>query len=286
VKPWLVFYSFYFKILDKKMDEIIVIKIGGQVIDDEAKLDKALAGFASLSRPKILVHGGGKTANTILNQLGIEQQLVNGRRITDLESLRVVQMVYAGLINKNIVAKLQGKGCLSIGLSGADANCILAEKRPVKEIDYGYVGDVIRVDSSVLINFLAQGITPVICALTHDGNGQILNTNADTIATEVGISIAKVSKVTLMYCFEQYGVLMDMEDKNSVISDLHPGYYQQLKAAGKISGGMIPKLDNAFKALGHGVNRVLITHYSSLEKLSELDSLRATKISLFENNEK
>jgi len=268
------------------MNDIIIIKIGGQVIDNEAQLDKTLAGFASLNRPKILVHGGGKTANTILNQLGIEQQLVNGRRITNLESLRVVQMVYAGLVNKNIVAKLQSRGCLSVGLSGADANCILAEKRPVREIDYGYVGDVIRVDSSVLINFLEQGLTPVICALTHDGQGQILNTNADTIATEVGISIAKVAKVTLIYCFEQHGVLMDMEDKNSVITDLYPGYYQQLKAVGKINKGMIPKLDNAFKAVGHGVNKVLITHYKSLEDLSELDSLKATKISLFEKNEK
>jgi len=267
------------------MDDIIVVKIGGQVIDDEAKLEKALSGFASLNRPKILVHGGGKTANAILNKLGIEQQLVKGRRITNLESLRVVQMVYAGLVNKNIVAKLQSQGCLSVGLSGADANCILAEKRPVREIDYGYVGDVVKVDSDILINFLEQGLTPVICALTHDGHGQILNTNADTIATEVGISIAKITKVTLMYCFEQPGVLMDMNDKNSLITELHPGYYQQLKAVGKISEGMIPKLDNAFRAVGHGVNKVLITHYHSLEDLIDLDTLTATKISLFEKNE-
>jgi len=268
------------------MDGIIVIKIGGKVIDDEGKLEKALSGFASLNHPKILVHGGGKTANTILNDLGIEQQLINGRRITNLESLRVVQMVYAGLVNKNIVAKLQGMDCLSVGLSGADANCILAEKRPVGEIDYGYVGDVNRVDSSVLINFIRLGLTPVICPLTHDGAGQILNTNADTIATEVGISIAKDTKVTLVYCFEQPGVLLDMDDKSSIIPELNPTYYHQLKAVGKISDGMIPKLDNAFKAVGHGVNKVLITHYQHIEEITELDSLKATKISLFEKNEK
>jgi acetylglutamate kinase len=268
------------------MDEIIIIKIGGQVIDDEDKLDKALAGFAALKCFKILVHGGGKTANSLLNQLGIEQQMINGRRITDLDSLHVVQMVYAGLVNKNIIAKLQGMDCSSVGLSGADANCILAQKRPIRDIDYGYVGDIIRVDSSVLIKFVEQGLTPVICALTHDGHGQILNTNADTIATEVGISLAKSHKVTIIYCFEQSGVLTNIEDKTSVIRDLHPGYYQQLKAAGKINKGMIPKLDTAFQALGHGVNKVYITHYQSLNNLSDLESLTATRITLFEKNEK
>lgn len=267
------------------MEDIIVIKIGGQVVDDEIKLHKALSGFASLKPPKILVHGGGKTANTLLGQLGIEQQMIKGRRITDLESLKIVQMVYAGLVNKNIIAKLQSLGCDSIGLSGADANCILAEKRPVREIDYGYVGDVVRVDSSVITNFLEQGLTPVICALTHDGNGQILNTNADTIVTEVGISLTKKFKVTLIYCFEQSGVLKDMDDKNSIIRELQPGYYQQLKAAGKINEGMIPKLDNAFQALGNGVKKVYITHYESLNDLSDINSLTATQITLFDKNE-
>ena len=268
------------------MDDITIIKIGGQVIDDETKLDKALAGFASLKGPKILVHGGGKTANTLLEQLGIEQQMMNGRRITDLESLRVVQMVYAGLVNKNIIAKLQSLHCSSIGLSGADANCILAEKRPVREIDYGYVGDIIRVDAAVLIKFLEQDLTPVICALTHDGHGQILNTNADTIATEVGISLAKKYKVTLISCFEQNGVLININDQNSVIRELQPGYYQQLKAAGKINEGMIPKLDNAFQALGNGVKKVYITHYQSLGDLSDINALTGTHITLFEKNEK
>ncbi len=272
--------------MNKNIDDITIIKLGGQVIDDEDKMNKALAGFSALNRPKILVHGGGKTANTLLSQLGLEQQLINGRRITNLESLRVVQMVYAGLVNKNIVAKLQSMHCSSVGLSGADANCILAEKRPVREIDYGYVGDIIQVDSSVLIKFIEHGLTPVICALTHDGQGQILNTNADTIAMEMGISFAKNYKVTLIYCFEQSGVLADIEDKSSVISDLHPGYYQQLKAAGKINEGMIPKLDNAFRALGHGVNKVYITHYQSLDDLSDLETLTATRITLFEKNEK
>jgi acetylglutamate kinase len=268
------------------MDEITIIKIGGQVIDDQEMLERALSGFSRLNHPKILVHGGGKTANKILDQLGIEKQLVDGRRITDLKSLHVVQMVYAGLVNKNIVAKLQSMNCPSIGLSGADANCILAEKRPVKVIDYGYVGDITKVDATVLKKIIEQGLTPILCSLTHDGQGQILNTNADTIATEVAISLTRNYKVTLAYCFEQIGVLNSLEDQRSVIPDLYPGYYQKLKAAGKISEGMIPKLDNAFRALGHGVNKVFITHVESLANLSNLDSLTATRISLFEKNEK
>jgi acetylglutamate kinase len=268
------------------MDKIFVIKIGGQVIDDESKLNRALVGLSNLNFPKIIVHGGGKTANKLLEQLGIEQKLIHGRRITNLQSLLIVQMVYAGLVNKNIVAKLQSMNCPSLGLSGADANCILAEKRPVNEIDYGYVGDIIEVNSSVLVNFIENGLTPVLCSLTHDGQGQILNTNADTISTEVGISLARNYKVILIYCFEQSGVLTDLEDEGSIINDLHPGYYQQLKAAGKINAGMIPKLDNAFRALGHGVNKVYITHYQSLDDLADLDAITATRITLFEKNEK
>jgi len=264
------------------MDQLIVIKIGGQVIDDQEKLDRALAGFAGLEGHKILVHGGGKVANQMLGKLNIEKQVVDGRRITDLESLKVVQMVYAGLVNKNIVAKLQSLDCLALGLSGADVNCILAEKRPVKEVDYGYVGDVTEVNSSILNTFINQGITPVICSLTHDGNGQILNTNADTISTEVAISLTKYYKVSLIYCFEQSGVLANLDDEQSVINELHPGHYQQLKAAGKIYEGMIPKLDNAFRALGHGVSNVFITHFSSLNSMSDIDKITATRISLFE----
>jgi acetylglutamate kinase len=267
------------------MDDLFVIKIGGQVIDDEVKLDQALAGFAKLKGPKILVHGGGKIANTLLDRMGIDKQLVDGRRITNLESLHVVQMVYAGLVNKNIVAKLQSLDCMSLGLTGADVNCIKAVKRPVKEIDYGYVGDVTEVNSTILTTLIEQKLIPVICSLTHDGQGQILNTNADTIATEVGIAMTRNFKVSLIYCFEQNGVLMSMEDQQSVIKNLHPVYYQQLKAAGKINKGMIPKLDNAFRALGHGVNRVYVTHYQTLEDLTNLDSLLATRISLFDKNE-
>jgi acetylglutamate kinase len=268
------------------MDELLVIKIGGQVIDDEAKLDKALQGFARLAGPKILVHGGGTIANKMLERLGIEKQLVDGRRITDLESLHVVQMVYAGLVNKNIVAKLQSLNCLSLGISGADGDSIRAVKRPVNEIDYGFVGDVTEVNSSTITLLLEQELTPVICSLSHDGLGQILNTNGDTIATEVGIAMTKKYKVSLIYCFEQNGVLSNLDDQASLIKNLHPGYYQQLKAAGKINKGMIPKLDNAFRALGHGVNRVYITHYSSLEDLTDLDTLIATRISLFDKDEK
>jgi acetylglutamate kinase len=264
------------------MDELIVIKIGGQVIDDQEKLDRALSGFAGLEGQKILIHGGGKIANQMLEKLNLEKQVVDGRRITDLESLKVVQMVYAGLVNKNIVAKLQSFNCLALGLSGADVNCILAEKRPVKEIDYGFVGDVIEVNASILKTIINQGITPVICSLTHDGAGQILNTNADTIATEVAISMTKHYRTSLIYCFEQSGVLANIDDEKSIIFDLHPGYYQQLKAAGKIYEGMIPKLDNAFRALGHGVNNVFITHFNTLNDLSDIDKITATRISLFE----
>lgn len=265
------------------MDEITIIKIGGQVIDEPERLNRALTGFSKTEGRKILVHGGGKIANQMLDSLGIKKQVVDGRRITNLESLKVVQMVYAGLVNKTIVARLQGLNCQALGLSGADANCILAEKRPVKEIDYGFVGDVTEVNESVLTGFINQDLTPVICSLTHDGEGQILNTNADTIATEIAIAMAKNYKVSLIYCFEQNGVLASMEDQESVIKELNPGYYQQLKAAGRIYEGMIPKLDNAFRALGHGVSRVFITHSDSLENLSNLDEIIATKISLFEN---
>jgi acetylglutamate kinase len=264
------------------MDELIVIKIGGEVIDDQEKLARALSGFAGLEGHKILVHGGGKIADQVLENLNIEKHVVDGRRITDLESLKVVQMVYAGLVNKNIVAKLQSFKCLALGLSGADVNCILAEKRPVKEIDYGYVGDVTEVNSSILKTFINQGITPVICSLTHDGDGQILNTNADTIATEVAISMTKYYRMSLIYCFGHSGVLTNIDDEKSIIYELHPGYYQQLKAAGKIYEGMIPKLDNAFRALGHGVNKVFITHFNSLKDLSEIENIAATRISLFE----
>jgi acetylglutamate kinase len=264
------------------MEELVVIKIGGQVINDQEKLDRALTGFSALGGHKILVHGGGNIANEMLDLLGIEKQVVDGRRITNHESLKVVQMVYAGLVNKNIVAKLQSLNCSSLGLSGADVNCILAEKRPVGQIDYGLVGDITAINSSVLTTFIQQGLTPVICALTHDGKGQILNTNADTIATEISIAMTKIYKVSLIYCFEQSGVLTSMENQQSLIPELHPVYYQHLKATGKIYEGMIPKLDNAFRALGHGVSRVYITHYNSLDDLSNLDAMTATKISLFE----
>jgi acetylglutamate kinase len=267
------------------MNEIIIVKIGGQVIDDEVKLDSALAGFSKIKSPKILVHGGGKIANKMLDKLGIEKQLVQGRRITNLDTLHVVQMVYAGLVNKNIVARLQSLNCNSLGLTGADLNCVLAEKRPLKEIDYGYVGDVINVDSKILAKTINLGVTPVLCALTHDGQGQILNTNADTIATEVGIALAKSCKVTLIYCFDQSGVLIDLNDQHSIVDNLHPGYYKQLKAAGKITEGMIPKLDNAFRALGHGVNKVLVTHFSELKNVSNIEALTATRITLFKQNE-
>ncbi|WP_420388428.1 acetylglutamate kinase [Roseivirga sp.] len=247
------------------MNKLTIIKIGGNVIDDPKSLDLFLADFAKRTEPTILVHGGGKIATQIGNQLGIEARMVDGRRITDAETLDLVTMVYGGLVNKKIVAQLQANGINAIGLTGADGNSMLAKKRPVKEIDYGFVGDVVPegVNINLLVSLLNQGIRPVFCALTHDGQGNMLNTNADTIASVLAVALSKSFDVELVYCFEQPGVLSDFESK-TVIPVLDPDNYHEYKNSGIINSGMIPKLDNAFDALNAGVGQVRIIHFSSL----------------------
>ncbi|MEI9945532.1 MAG: acetylglutamate kinase [Chitinophagaceae bacterium] len=246
---------------------LFVIKIGGNIIDDEVKLSSFLKSFALLKAKKILVHGGGKLATKLGETLGIEQKLVDGRRITDIETLKVVTMVYAGYINKNIVAQLQSNNCNAIGISGADGNAILAHKRMNATIDYGFVGDIDEVNSDFVGSLLAQSLAVVIAPVTHDKKGQLLNTNADTIAQEVAKALSKDHEVQLIYSFEKSGVLLDANDDTTTIPAIKPSHYQQLKTEGKIFAGMIPKLDNAFTALNNGVKKVII---GKAEELNEL----------------
>ncbi len=239
-------------------DNLLVIKIGGNVIDDPPQLERFLASFAALEMPRILIHGGGKLATAMGRQMGIETKMVEGRRITDEQTIDLVTMVYAGLVNKKICAGLQKFQCNAIGLSGCDANTIRAVKRPVKEVDYGWVGDIKEVHAENISLLLAAGIIPVFSAITHDGNGQLLNTNADTIASEVAIAMSKYYSATLIYCFEKKGVLVDLKDENSVIRQIDPFTYRDLKKQNLIHAGMLPKLENCFRALNHGVDRVKI----------------------------
>jgi len=248
------------------MKKLFVIKIGGDIIDDEKQLSSFLNDFSSISENKILVHGGGKIATEIGKQLGIEPKMIEGRRITDEATLRVVQMVYGGLINKNIVAQLQSRNCNAIGLTGADGNSILAKKRPVKDVDYGFVGDVELVETQIFLSLLNTGLSPVLAPLTHDGKGQILNTNADTIASAVASALSKLYEVNLIYCFEKSGVLKNADDENSVIEKINSKEHEKLKRDGVISQGMIPKLNNAFDALKQGVRIVVICHAKDLKK--------------------
>ena len=250
-------------------DKLTIVKIGGKVIDKSEKLSAILNDFAKLSDFKILVHGGGYKASQLLKRLNIPVKMVDGRRITDGPSLEIVQRVYAGLINKNIVAELQAKSCPAIGLCGADADTILAHKRPVTNIDYGYVGDVNQVNADSIIKILKSEFIPVFCALTHDGTGQLLNTNADTIASELGSALAQYFKVDIVYCFEMQGVMQELEDPQSIIAHINRKKYSKLKTDKIISNGMIPKIDNAFSALDKGVKNVFIKHYDSL---AETDS--------------
>jgi acetylglutamate kinase len=247
--------------------KLYVIKIGGNIVDNPAKLDEILADFAVLPDAKILVHGGGKIATEISASLGIEAKMLDGRRITDAETLKVVTMVYAGLINKNIVARLQANACNAIGLTGADGNSILALKRPVKEVDYGFVGDVSPqgVNTSFLSALIANDISPVFAALTHDDSGQMLNTNADTIAFVLAVALSQTYDVSLVYCFEKNGVLKDINNEDSVIEHIDKRKYLQLKQEGIVAAGMIPKLDNAFSAIDNGVGEVLICHADALK---------------------
>ncbi|MDR1120502.1 MAG: acetylglutamate kinase [Dysgonamonadaceae bacterium] len=246
------------------MNKLTIIKVGGKIVEEEASLTRLLADFSSIAGAKILVHGGGRSATKLAEQLGIESKMVNGRRITDEATLQVVTMVYGGLINKNIVVKLQAKGIDALGLTGADMNTVLSVKRPVESIDYGFVGDVSRVNGTFLSNLLKQGVVPVLAPLTHDGMGHLLNTNADTIAGEVAKEMASYFDVQLIFCFEKKGVLIDENDDESVISQLNPELFHQYMEEGIIQGGMIPKLENAFEAIHAGVKEVVITQASEI----------------------
>ncbi len=249
------------------MDKLYIIKIGGNIIDEEEKLSSFLVAFASLDEKKILVHGGGKLATRLAEQLHIPQQVVEGRRITDAETLKIVTMVYAGYINKNIVAKLQANNCNAIGLTGADGDAILAHKRSHPVMDYGYVGDVDAINADLVNSLLQKNLTPVFAPITHDQQGQLLNTNADTIAQELAKGLSSDYEVTLIYSFEKEGVLLDINDDSSVIPAINPAQYKKLRGEDKINSGMIPKLDNAFAALNSGVSKVII---GKAEKIKEL----------------
>jgi acetylglutamate kinase len=248
---------------------LTLVKIGGNIIDNPAACLAFLRAFAKVSPPKILVHGGGKIATQTAAKLDIETQMVDGRRITDQAMLDVVTMVYGGLVNKNLVAQLQALDCNAIGLTGADAGIIRSVKRPVKEIDYGFVGDIEEVRRGQLESLLRTDLVPVIAPLTYSREGLLLNTNADTMASAVAVALARSYNVNLVYCFEKKGVLSDPDDDDSVISSLNPASYAEYKASGAINKGMIPKLDNAFRALEAGVGRVTICHADDLLAVEE-----------------
>ncbi|MCP9753380.1 acetylglutamate kinase [Ferruginibacter sp. HRS2-29] len=248
-------------------EKLAVVKIGGNIIDDEAQLSSFLNAFAAIDGKKILVHGGGKLATRVAEAMGISQEMVNGRRITDAETLKVVTMVYAGFINKNIVAQLQAAGCNAIGLSGADGNIIQGHKRIATTIDYGFVGDIDAVNAGFVKQLLSHNAALVLSPITHNGNGQLLNTNADTIAQEIAKAMSAYYEVSLLYCFEKKGVLLDPADDSSIIPVIDRLYFEKLKEDLVISAGMIPKLDNAFEALSAGVQHIFIGHAAELPQL-------------------
>ena len=245
--------------------KLSVVKIGGNIIEEGEELSKFLSLFAQLDGLKILVHGGGKRASDIGSRLGIESEYYQGRRITKAESLDVMIMVYAGLLNKKITAGLQSRHCNAIGMSGADGGVILAEKRPVGQVDFGYVGDILQVKSKTISGLLQNGLVPVFCALTHDGVGQLFNTNADTIASELAIGMSEHYHTTLYYCFEKNGVLKDIADENSVIPHINKKSYKELIDKNIISDGMLPKLHNCFHALDAQVSRICIGNMNMFE---------------------
>ena len=247
-------------------EKLTIIKVGGKIVEDKDSLAALLVQFANIKGHKLLVHGGGRTATDIAARLGVETTMVNGRRITDAAMLDVVTMVYAGLVNKNVVASLQAAGINALGLSGADMNVMRSDKRPVKDVDYGFVGDVKEVDADRLAQLITSGITPVMAPLTHDGKGSMLNTNADTIAGETAKACAKHFETTLVYCFEFPGVMRNPEDETSVISTINSDSFQALVADGTISGGMIPKIENALQAVQAGVTEVVITKADAIGK--------------------
>lgn len=251
-------------------NKLKVIKIGGKLIDDEARLGKFLTAFARLKGNKILIHGGGSMASRISLKLGIKPQMIMGRRITTSADIEVVTMVYAGWINKQIVARLQQHGCNAIGLSGADANAIVACRRPVTEIDYGFVGDIEKVNANLLQTLLHNGLTPVFSAITSDGNGELLNTNSDTVAAEIAVAMSKVYETRLLYCFEKKGVLQDSEDSLSVIPQLDFASYRHAVEEGVIHNGMLPKLHTGFTALKRKVSEVIIGDDTILDEETKI----------------
>jgi acetylglutamate kinase len=251
------------------MKKLSIVKIGGNIIEDENALQEFLTLFSKIEGHKILVHGGGKRATHIASKLGITSKMINGRRITDAETLEVITMVYGGLVNKNIVAKLQANHINAIGLTGADINAIQSDKRPVKEIDFGFVGDVKKVNHNGINKLIEAEFTPVFCAITHDKNGQLLNTNADTITSQVAVGMSKLYDVSIYYCFELNGVLKSIEDKNSVIKSIDTKTYKQLIADRIIADGMLPKLENCFDALKNGVSKVHIGNTSMFSQKND-----------------
>ena len=251
-------------------EKLSIVKIGGNIIEDEQSLNDFLKLFANLKGKKILIHGGGKRATSIASKLGIASKMVNGRRITDAETLEVITMVYGGLVNKNIVAKLQALKIDAIGLTGADINSIASEKRPVKEVDFGFVGDVKKIAHQSINKLIKANFTPVFCAITHDGNGQLLNTNADTITSQVAIGMSELYETSIYYCFELNGVLKNINDKNSVIKHINSNTYNELLEQGIIADGMLPKLENCYHALHHNVNKVCLGAIEMIKKNADL----------------
>jgi len=256
-------------------DRLTIIKVGGNVVEEEASLKSLLKDFSRIAGNKILVHGGGKTATILSDKLGLESKIVDGRRITDAETLKIVTMVYAGLVNKNIVAGLQAFGNNAIGLTGADLDMIRAAKRPAGDVDYGFVGDIKVVNYQAMNELLTSGAIPVVAPITHDGHGQLLNTNADTIASELAVAMCFDYEVQLIFCFEKSGVLMDETDDNSKINEITPVLFDQLKHDGIVSGGTIPKLSDGFAALKRGVSVVVITNPAGIS-----EGLRGTRLVL------
>ena len=250
------------------MEKLTIVKVGGKICENPTSLNALLSDFASIEGNKLLVHGGGRLATAMAERLGIETKMVDGRRITDDQMLEVVTMVYGGLVNKRIVAGLQARGVNALGMTGADMNILLSHKRPVKTVDYGWVGDVDRAAGVALKSLISQGVVPVIAPLTHDGKGNILNTNADTMAGETAKALASLFDVTLAFCFEKEGVLRDENDDHSVIPVINRALYAELKEQGIVSGGMLPKLDNAFATLDAGVKEVSITKADNLRNLA------------------
>lgn len=247
-------------------EKLTIVKVGGAVVEDDSQLAQLLTDFSAIEGRKVLVHGGGRKATKMAERLGIETHMVEGRRITDSQMLEVVTMVYGGLVNKQLVARLHQKGVNAIGLTGADGNVILSHKRPLKNgIDYGYVGDVDCVDHKMLRNLIESGVTPVMAPLTHDGQGHILNTNADTIASETAKALAADYEVTLIFSFEKRGVLSNPDDDESVIPTITRADFERYKADGTISGGMLPKIENALSAIGAGVSKVIITLATAID---------------------